>query len=112
MVLDIDLHIGRRLRRRRRLLGMTQDQLASAIGVRFQQIQKYECAANALSASRLFDLARALDIDVQYFFDGFEAAQPQRSVVGERRSFGRLAEGRLGVGLRHTPHEAELQAAP
>jgi transcriptional regulator with XRE-family HTH domain len=67
---DIDLHVGKRLRRRRRLLGMTQQDLAGQVGVRFQQIQKYECGANRVTASRLYDLSRALNVSVQYFFDG------------------------------------------
>lgn len=70
MVNGVDLHVGQRLRRRRRLLGMTQSQLAEAVGVRFQQIQKYECGANRMTAGRLYELSRALDIGVQYFFDG------------------------------------------
>jgi transcriptional regulator with XRE-family HTH domain len=71
---DIDLHVGKRLRRRRRLLGMTQQELASQVGVRFQQIQKYECGANRITASRLYDLARAMNVTVQYFFDGMPDA--------------------------------------
>lgn len=67
---SIDLHVGRRLRRRRRLMGMTQQQLADMVGIRFQQIQKYECGANRITASRLFELASALSIAVQYFYDG------------------------------------------
>lgn len=67
-----DLHVGKRLRRRRRLLGLTQQDLASQVGVRFQQIQKYECGANRMTSSRLFDLSRALNVSVQYFFDGME----------------------------------------
>ncbi len=67
---ETDLHVGKRLRRRRRLLGMTQQDLASQVGVRFQQIQKYECGANRITASRLFELARAMNVSVQYFFDG------------------------------------------
>ena len=51
MATDIDLHLGRRLRRRRRLLGLTQQQLANTVGIRFQQIQKYECGANRISAA-------------------------------------------------------------
>jgi transcriptional regulator with XRE-family HTH domain len=66
---DFDLRLGRRLRNRRRLLGLTQQQLAAAVGVRFQQIQKYECAANRVSAARLWDLARALETPIAYFFD-------------------------------------------
>jgi transcriptional regulator with XRE-family HTH domain len=70
---EIDEHLGRRLRRRRRLLGLTQQQLATTCGVRFQQIQKYECAANRMSAARLWQLAQALDVPVSYFFEGLEA---------------------------------------
>ena len=66
----IDLHLGKRLRRRRRLLGLTQQQLAGACGVRFQQIQKYECGANRISAARLWQLSEALEVPVGYFFDG------------------------------------------
>lgn len=67
---DVDLHVGKRLRRRRRLLGMTQQDLGTQVGVRFQQIQKYECGANRITASRLYDLSQALNVSVQYFFDG------------------------------------------
>lgn len=70
MATDIDLHVGKRLRRRRRLLGLTQQELAGQVGVRFQQIQKYECGANRITSGRLFDLSRALNVKVQYFFDG------------------------------------------
>ena len=70
MTNDIDLHVGKRLRRRRRLLGMTQQSLADAVGIRFQQIQKYECGANRVSASRLFELAEALSVPVQFFYEG------------------------------------------
>src|SRR5437868_15408489 len=70
MANDIDLHLGRRLRRRRRLLGLTQQQLAGAVGVRFQQIQKYECGANRISAARLWQLSEALEVPIGYFYDG------------------------------------------
>ena len=70
MANSIDLHVGRRLRRRRRLMGMTQQQLADMVGIRFQQIQKYECGANRITASRLFELSSALSVAVQYFYDG------------------------------------------
>lgn len=68
-----DLHVGKRLRRRRRLLGMTQQDLAVQVGVRFQQIQKYECGANRITSSRLYELSKALNVSVQYFFDGIES---------------------------------------
>ena len=70
---NIDLHLGKRLRRRRRLLGLTQQQLASAVGVRFQQIQKYECGANRISAARLWELSEALEVPINYFYEGLEA---------------------------------------
>lgn len=70
MVRDIDYHVGKRLRRRRRLLGMTQQSLAEAVGLRFQQIQKYECGANRVTASRLYQLASALNVPATYFFEG------------------------------------------
>jgi transcriptional regulator with XRE-family HTH domain len=71
---EIDVHLGRRLRRRRRLLGLTQQELALACGVRFQQIQKYECAANRMSAGRLWQLAEVLEVPVSYFYEGFAEA--------------------------------------
>lgn len=70
MANSIDAHVGKRLRQRRRLLGLTQQQLASEVSIRFQQIQKYESGANRVSASRLWSLAKALDVPVSYFFDG------------------------------------------
>ena len=72
---DIDVHLGRRLRRRRRLLGLTQQELAGACGVRFQQIQKYECAANRMSAARLWQLAEVLEVPVSYFYEGLTREQ-------------------------------------
>ena len=75
MATDIDLHLGRRLRRRRRLLGLTQQQLATVVGIRFQQIQKYECGANRISAARLWQLAEALESPVSYFYDGLAEAR-------------------------------------
>jgi len=74
MAHPIDLHVGNRVRQRRRLLGMTQQRLADAVRIRFQQIQKYESGANRISASRLWTLARALDVPVAYFFDGVDEA--------------------------------------
>ena len=72
MATDIDLHIGRRLRRRRRLLGLTQQQLGDRLNIRFQQVQKYECGANRVSAARLWHLAAALETEVSYFYDGYD----------------------------------------
>jgi transcriptional regulator with XRE-family HTH domain len=83
---DIDFHLGKRLRRRRRLLGLTQQQLAAAVGVRFQQIQKYECGANRISAARLWSLAEALEVSVGYFYDGL--TQAARAETASERAEG------------------------
>ena len=72
MAHPIDLHVGNRVRQRRRLLGMTQQRLAEAVKIRFQQIQKYESGANRISASRLWSLSRALDVPISYFFEGVD----------------------------------------
>ncbi len=70
MTNEIDYFVGKRLRRRRRLLGLTQQALGDMVGIRFQQIQKYECGANRISAARLFELAEALSVPIQYFYEG------------------------------------------
>lgn len=86
MTNETDHHVGKRLRRRRRLLGLTQQQLAECVGVRFQQIQKYECGANRVSASRLYELSTALTVPVNYFYDGLEGdptndAEPETDMM-------------------------------
>lgn len=65
----IDVHVGSRIRLRRTLLGMSQERLGDALGLTFQQIQKYERGVNRVGASRLFDLARVLDVPISFFFD-------------------------------------------
>jgi len=75
----IDVHVGRRIRQRRTLLGMNQDTLAKAIGLTFQQVQKYERGANRVGSSRLFDLARVLDVPISYFFEDMEAGVAAKS---------------------------------
>ena len=65
----VDVQVGDRVRQRRRLLGMSQAALAEALGISFQQIQKYEHGTNRISASRLYEISRVLDIPVTYFFD-------------------------------------------
>jgi transcriptional regulator with XRE-family HTH domain len=69
----VDVHVGKRVRHRRWLVGMTQQNLAERVGIKFQQIQKYETGANRVSASRLWDIADALDVDVSFFFEGIES---------------------------------------
>lgn len=81
MVHPIDLHVGQRLRQRRCVLGLTQQRLAEAVGIKFQQIQKYESGANRVSASRLWALAEALGVPVSHFFEGL-SAEDRDELVG------------------------------
>ncbi len=66
----VDGHVGRRVRERRRELGMTQRKLGNALGVTFQQVQKYEAGTDRVSAGRLYVLAQALGVAIDYFFEG------------------------------------------
>ncbi len=66
----VDVYVGRRIRQRRWINGTTQQQLAGAVGIKFQQIQKYETGMNRVSASRLWDIAHVLGVDVSFFFEG------------------------------------------
>src|SRR5690242_11474251 len=65
----IDAHVGSRIRLRRTLMGMSQERLGEALGLTFQQVQKYERGVNRVGASRLFDLSRVLDVPIGFFFD-------------------------------------------
>ena len=65
----VDVHVGSRVRLRRTMLGMSQEKLGKAIGLTFQQVQKYERGANRIGASRLFELSKVLDVPVSFFFD-------------------------------------------
>ena len=65
----VDMHVGKRVRLRRTLLGLSQEQLGDALNITFQQVQKYERGANRISASRLWDIGQILDVPISYFFD-------------------------------------------
>jgi transcriptional regulator with XRE-family HTH domain len=84
----IDRHVGLRIRMRRKELGISQEKLAESIGLTFQQVQKYERAANRVSASKLWEMARALNTSVAYFYEGLGEAPgrgggPARETVQE-----------------------------
>ncbi|HEY1504927.1 MAG TPA: helix-turn-helix transcriptional regulator [Stellaceae bacterium] len=79
----VDVHVGSRVRLRRTLLGMSQEKLGDALGLTFQQVQKYERGANRVGASRLYDLSRVLDVPVSYFFEEFADATPSPTGVSE-----------------------------
>jgi transcriptional regulator with XRE-family HTH domain len=84
-----DVHVGARVRLRRTLLGMSQEKLGEAIGLTFQQVQKYERGANRVGASRLYDLSRVLDVPVAFFF---EDMAPASSGASESSAAGEGAE--------------------
>ena len=81
MAHPVDVHVGRRIRHRRWLVGMTQQQLAQHVGIKFQQIQKYETGANRVSASRLWDISETLEVPISFFFEGLEREQARQSAT-------------------------------
>ncbi|NIZ00835.1 helix-turn-helix domain-containing protein [Thalassospira lucentensis] len=80
----VDIHVGARVRLRRTLLGMSQEKLGEAIGLTFQQVQKYERGANRVGASRLYDLSRVLEVPVSFFFDDMPDEIASKSVHQRR----------------------------
>ncbi len=92
----IDIHVGARLRLRRNLVGMSQEQLGKASGLTFQQIQKYERGANRMGASRLHQLGRLLNVPVAYFFDELPVDMAQPNTAGFRDSGQASLEGAPG----------------
>ena len=83
MTHPVDVHVGQRVRQRRWMIGMTQQQLADRVGIKFQQIQKYETGANRISASRLWDIADALEVQVSFFFEGLDASSTTDTTAGD-----------------------------
>jgi transcriptional regulator with XRE-family HTH domain len=97
---DIDHHVGARIRERRIMLGLTQQQLADLIGVTYQQAHKYERGINRVSAGRLFEIGRVLSVPVSYFFEGLDnqtghAASPRERMCLElARNFAQISNER------------------
>lgn len=87
----VDLHVGLRLRWRRRSLGLTQSDVGTICGVSFQQVQKYECAASHMSAAMLWRLAGALGVGAQYFYEGLD---------GNSSAAPAFVEPELAIGVR------------
>ena len=79
----VDAHVGKRIRHRRWMVGMTQQQLADKVGIKFQQIQKYETGMNRVSASRLWDVADALGVSISFFFEGLADGQTGAQAQGD-----------------------------
>ena len=99
---SVDSHVGARIRTRRKLRGLGQVALAQRIGVTFQQIQKYEMGANRVSASKLYDIARALQTPVAWFFEGLNLAEDDDGATGDLRELAVVDE------FLRTPEGVEL----
>ncbi|MEC9347647.1 MAG: helix-turn-helix domain-containing protein [Pseudomonadota bacterium] len=120
----IDRHVGERIRRRRAELGLTQHDLASALGISYQQVQKYETGANRVSAGRLYEMSRQLGCHIGWFFDGLDEAEDvaelahggtNRTTIELARNFGRLpnqtVRGAISTLVRALAEgEVELEA--
>lgn len=81
----VDVYVGQRVRLRRTLLGLSQGRLGDQLGLTFQQVQKYERGANRIAASRLKQMADALDVPIGFFFDGFDDADDLREPAVDRQ---------------------------
>jgi transcriptional regulator with XRE-family HTH domain len=104
----IDAHVGERIRLRRTEFGLTQEQLATALDVSYQQIQKYETGANRVSAGRILEIARKLGVDVGYFFEGLNDDDPglplehggrQRAAIELVRKFGQIKDPEVRAAI-------------
>jgi len=106
-VRHIDVHVGNRIRERRILLGYTQQQMANLIGVTYQQAHKYERGINRISAGRLYSIASALNVPINYFFDGLaptgttETSTRQRMCLEMARNFSMIENERYQDALSH-----------
>ena len=82
----IDLHVGKRVRFKRKMMGLTQTDLGERVGLTFQQIQKYEKGENRISASKLYQIAQILDTNVSFFFDDYNEAHKEQEIVDDKQS--------------------------
>ena len=106
----VDDHVGERIRERRTLTGLTQDELAGALDISYQQIQKYETGANRISAGRLYEIAQRLGVGVDYFFDSLNPSAPSgpmphgghsRVAIDLVRNFIEIGDDDLRSALAH-----------
>ena len=124
---DIDRHVGERIRRRRVMLGLTQEQLGDALGISYQQIQKYETGANRVSAGRLFIISQILEVSVAALFDGLgeetdsDISATSRNVIELVRAFSKISDEKVRgsvmslvrtLGDRADEGETEIVHAP
>ena len=102
---DIDRHVGARLRQRRIMLGLSQQQLAELIGVTFQQAYKYERGINRVTSGRLYEIAQALDVDIGYFFERAGSDDASRPTQQQRRL---LEFMRYFMAIPNRRHQEEI----
>ena len=100
----VDVHVGKRVREARAIKGMSQTALGNALGISFQQVQKYEKGNNRIGASRLWDIAKVLDVSTAYFFEGLEEGADAKEDALPRRSIerARLIENIPDESLRNS----------
>jgi len=99
----VDIHVGSRVRMQRMLIGMSQEKLGEALGLTFQQVQKYEKGTNRIGASRLYEIGAVLGVPIEYFFEGLEG--------GSAHAGGGPARGGLDVGMLSTAEGIQLNSA-
>jgi len=95
----VDVHVGKRVRHRRWMVGMTQQQLGEIVGIKFQQIQKYETGMNRVSASRLWDIAAALEVSISFFFEGLDEDKVSLEEIIEPKQKGDLLADKEALEL-------------
>lgn len=106
---SVDVHVGKRLRVRRSLLGLSQEKLAESIGLTFQQVQKYEKGLNRISAGRLFELGKILGVPVSYFFDQFESPSKPKAPSSLMPGFGESPQEEIaGDDMMHSKETMNL----
>ena len=104
----VDEYIGARIRIRRNLLGMSKDQVAQMLGISFQQLQKYEKGNNRIAASRIWQLSKALNVSVSYFFEGIERNLSYKGITFESGTGSYLCDSYEEEEIPDMPSEMEL----
>ena len=97
---DVDRHVGARMRDRRVMLGLTQQQMAELIGVTYQQAHKYEKGINRIAAGRLYNIAQALGVDVGYFFEAIHGGEQSFKATPQQRMLLELARNFISIPTR------------
>ena len=101
----VDKHVGQRIRDRRVMLGLSQQQMADMIGVTYQQAHKYERGINRISAGRLFEIARVLNVPITFFFEGLDGAEDETSTQRQRMC---LELARNFAGISNPKHQEAI----